>query len=167
MIAALQLSLFPAFMIYAACSDLLTMTISNRVALLLAAGFAVMAWLTGMTATESLSHVAAGFAVLVVAFILFARGWIGGGDAKFAAAIALWLGFAQLAAFLIVAAILGGFLTLALLQMRSLPLPAALAGQQWLQRLHMPASGIPYGIALASAGLLLYPHSIWMRLSGL
>ena len=40
-------------------------------------------------------HVGAA-AVLVVSFVFFARGWIGGGDAKLAAATALWLGFDQL-----------------------------------------------------------------------
>ena len=38
-------------------------------------------------------HVAAGFAVLTIAFVFFACGWIGGGDAKLAAATALWFGF--------------------------------------------------------------------------
>ena len=41
-------------------------------------------------------HVAAALAVLVVTFVFFSRGWIGGGDAKLAAATALWLGFDQL-----------------------------------------------------------------------
>ena len=42
-------------------------------------------------------------AVLVVTFAFFARGWIGGGDAKLAAATALWLGFDQLMTYLIYA----------------------------------------------------------------
>ena len=40
-------------------------------------------------------------AVLVVTFMFFARGWIGGGDAKLAAATALWLGFDQLLNYLL------------------------------------------------------------------
>ncbi|MCE3256318.1 MAG: peptidase prepilin type, partial [Nitrobacter vulgaris] len=55
-----RLLLFPALMAFAAASDLLTMTISNRVSLLLAAGFLVMALLSGMGLHEMLSHAGAG-----------------------------------------------------------------------------------------------------------
>ena len=51
-----------------------------------------------------LLHVAAGAAVLAVTFALFAFGWIGGGDAKLAAATALWLGFDTLPDYLMLAA---------------------------------------------------------------
>ena len=43
---AISLTLFPAMMAFAASSDLLTMTIANRVSLILVAGFAVLALLT-------------------------------------------------------------------------------------------------------------------------
>src|SRR3981081_2823568 len=85
-----RLLLFPALMAFAAVSDLFTMTISNRVSLALAAGFLALALLTGMGFYDILSHVGAGAAVLVVAFACFAMGWVGGGDAKVAAAPALW-----------------------------------------------------------------------------
>jgi prepilin peptidase CpaA len=48
MIDAVRLLLFPSLMAFAASSDLLTMTISNRVSLLLVAGFFGMAFLIGM-----------------------------------------------------------------------------------------------------------------------
>ena len=67
--------------------------------------------------------------MLVVAFVFFARGWIGGGDAKLAAATALWLGFDHLLAYLLYASLFGGLLTLVLLQVRTMPLPSLLAGQ--------------------------------------
>jgi prepilin peptidase CpaA len=162
LIQATELLLFPALMAFAASSDLLTMTISNRVSLLLAAGFAVLAVVTGMSLTEIGWHVAAGAAVLVITFVFFARGWIGGGDAKLAAATALWFGFPHLLDYLIYASLLGGALTLLLLQWRNWPLPAFLARQSWAQRLHDRNSGIPYGIALAAAALAIYPHTIWM-----
>src|ERR1700704_5247993 len=87
-----RLMLFPALMAFAAASDLFTMTISNRVSLALAAAFLVLAVLSGMPFHDMLSHIGAGAAVLVVAFACFAMGWIGGGDAKVAAAAALWFG---------------------------------------------------------------------------
>ena len=45
--------------------------------------------------------------------LLLRLGWIGGGDAKIAAATALWFGFDQLFPYLAVASLLGGLLTLA------------------------------------------------------
>ena len=67
--------------------------------------------------------------MLAVAFVFFARGWIGGGDAKLAAATALWLGFDHLLPYLLYASIFGGVLTLAMIRFRLMPLPAALAGR--------------------------------------
>ena len=64
------------------------------------------------------------------------------------------------------AALVGGALTLLLLQFRQWPLPYALAGQAWLLKLHAKESGIPYGIALAAAALLVYPHTAWMTAAG-
>ena len=160
---AVTLTLFPALMAFAASSDLLTMTISNRVSLILVAGFFVMALLVGMSPMSIAMHIGAAAAVLVVAFVFFAQGWIGGGDAKLAAATALWLGFDHLLAYLIYASLFGGLLTFALLQVRTLPLPHFLSGQAWAERLHRKDSGVPYGIALAAAALAVYPDTIWMR----
>jgi prepilin peptidase CpaA len=164
---AIRLFLFPALMAFAAFSDLFTMTISNRVSLLLIAGFGVMALLIGMSGADILSHAGAGLAVLAVTFTLFACGWIGGGDAKLAAATALWLGFDQLLSYLVCASLFGGVLTLVIMRYRVMPLPALLEGQDWAARLHRADAGVPYGIALAAAALVVYPHTIWMRPLGL
>ncbi|MGB7021253.1 MAG: peptidase, partial [Xanthobacteraceae bacterium] len=75
LIEAVRLTLFPAMMAFAASSDLLTMTIANRVSLLLIVGFVMLALLSGLGATAVLSHVEAAAAVLAVAFVCFARGW--------------------------------------------------------------------------------------------
>jgi len=160
-IDATRLLLFPALMAFAASSDLLTMTISNKVSLALAAGFLVLAPAAGMGIGEIGMHAAAGFTALAVAFCLFACGWIGGGDAKLAAATALWLGFDL--PYLFVASLLGGALTLLVLQFRLFPLPIALQGASWAERLHRKDAGVPYGIALAAAALIVYPDTIWMH----
>ncbi len=164
---AIALTLFPATMAFAAASDLLTMTIANRLSLLLVAGFAVIAALNGTTGAALLSHLGTGGAVLAIGFLCFARGWIGGGDAKLAAATALWLGFGHLFDYLIDASLLGGALTLLILAFRTVPLPPVVASWRWAERLHQPDAGIPYGIALAAAALIVYPQSEWMvRLAG-
>ncbi len=162
---AIRLLLFPALMAFAASSDLFTMTISNRIALILVGGFFALAFASGMSPSDVLSHVGAAFTVLAVTFVFFARGWIGGGDAKLAAATALWLGFDHLTVYLLYASIFGGVLTLAMIRFRLMPLPAALAEQEWIKRLHRLDGGVPYGIALAASALLIYPDTTWMKLA--
>jgi prepilin peptidase CpaA len=159
----IRLMLFPAMMAFAASSDLLTMTISNRLSLILAGGFFLLAVVSGMAAMTMLMHVAAAAIVLVVAFICFAQGWIGGGDAKLAAATALWFGFDHLLDYLLYASLFGGALTIALIQFRMLPMPRLLVRQEWAQRLHQRDAGVPYGIALAAAALCIYPDTSWMK----
>jgi prepilin peptidase CpaA len=158
----LLLLVFPAIIVYSGVSDLLRMTISNRVTLGLAGAFFVMAALTGMPLATMGSHLAAGGLVLLITFACFAFGWIGGGDAKIAAATALWFGFDQLFSYVLIASVFGGVLTLVILQARTMALPAIAARQPWIVRLHHPKTGIPYGIALAAAALVIYPHTSWM-----
>jgi prepilin peptidase CpaA len=158
---------FPALMIFAAFSDLFTMTISNVVSIVLAFGFFVSAALLGLSFADIGMHAACGFVVLVLTFFFFARGWMGGGDAKLASATALWLGFDHILDYGLYAALLGGALTVVLLALRKWPLPSFLAARRWVARLHDRASGIPYGIALAAAGLILYPDTtIWLSAIG-
>src|ERR1700746_3712923 len=118
LIKAIELTLFPAVMAFAASSDLFTMAIANRISLILVAGFGLLAVLPGMNASDLLSHFGAGAVVWAVVFVFFARGWIGGGDAKLAAATALWFGFEGLLSYLFAASLLGGGLTLLMIQFR-------------------------------------------------
>ena len=162
---AIRLTLFPAMMAFAASSDLLTMTISNRVSLILLAGFFALAAIAGISAMDMLSHLGAGCVVLVAASGLFCRGIIGGGDAKLAAAAALWLGFDHLLPYLLYASLLGGALSVGLIWFRMAPPPDWLARHDWAQRLHGKDAGVPYGIALAAAALAVYPQTPWMAIA--
>jgi prepilin peptidase CpaA len=164
---AIRLLLFPAMMAFAASTDLFTMKISNRIPLILAAGFCALAALDRMPLVEVGSHVAAAFVVLSICFACFARGWIGGGDAKLAAATALWFDWVELYNYLLFASLFGGALTFLLLEFRRRVLPPRLANQPWVARLHEPNGGVPYGIALAAAALVVYPSTTWMKAAGL
>jgi prepilin peptidase CpaA len=104
----------------------------------------------------------AGIAVFLVAFLLFSRGAIGGGDAKLVAAMALLIGYQDLCSFLFVMSLCGGALALAVLARDKL--------RQRLWRLSRPAgmpsaeipeciaaaapSTVPYGVAIAAAGAI-------------
>jgi prepilin peptidase CpaA len=162
MLVILILTVVPALVAYAAASDLLTMTIPNRLCLALAALFPPLALMAGMDLETIGFHVLAGFAVLSVTFGFFAAGWIGGGDAKFAAACAIWMGFEHLVFFLMISSLLGGALTLGILWMKANPMPVLAYHMPWYARLQDKTTGIPYGIALSFAGLGMLPQtSIW------
>jgi prepilin peptidase CpaA len=71
---AIRLLLFPALMAFAASSDLLTMTISNRLSLALAGGFFLLTLVTGMSLYAFGMHLAAAAVVLTAAFVFFSQG---------------------------------------------------------------------------------------------
>lgn len=156
----LALLLFPAAMALAASSDLLTMRISNKLVLFLVASFFVVAIAINLPLQQFAMHVTCALVVLAAGFGLFALRVIGGGDAKLAAATTLWLGFGLTLPYLVYAALLGGVLTLFILILRRMPLTPFLARYRWLERLHDNKSGVPYGIALAIAGMLTYTNSV-------
>lgn len=156
--------IFPVGMAFAAASDLLTMTISNKLTLGLAVAFLILAPLTGMDLSTFGMHAAAAGIVLALAFTCFAFGWIGGGDAKFATVVTLWLGWENAPEFIGIASIFGGALTLVILSFRRAVLPAFIVRQPWVQRLHQENAGVPYGIALAAAALTVYPHTQWVSM---
>jgi prepilin peptidase CpaA len=159
--------IFPILMAYAAASDLLTMRLPNWLTLIVTVSFAGLAFAVHMPLDAIGANFACGLAVLAGGFALFAFGWIGGGDAKLAAGIAAWVGWQGVLDFVLLGAILGGAMTLLILQMRRWPLPARLQGEGWIVRLHDTKEGVPYGVALAAAALHVYPTTpIWTLLSG-
>ena len=159
----LLISFFSWLMAYAAASDLVTMTIPNRLSIALLVGFVGFSVWFGMPLRDIGVHLLAGLVVLSVTFAMFAAGWIGGGDAKLAAATAVWCGFSDVLEYAILSSLLGGLLTVLLLLARGLVLPQFMRQWDWLMRLHDKKTGIPYGIALAAAGLFVFPQTaLWV-----
>ena len=127
---------FPALMALSASMDLLTFTIPNRICASLALGYLVLAAPLGVPAVDILLNLSCALAILALAFVMFNLGWVGGGDAKLAAATAIWLGWSSILDYGLAAAICGGILTLVILGARMAPLPPALARFAWVARLH-------------------------------
>lgn len=164
MLVALIFVVFPFCMVFAAISDMLSMTIANRVSLLLVATFAVVAPLTGMELSAYAWHFAAGALVLGITFSLFAMGAMGGGDAKLLAATAVWMGMSyELIVYAVYASIIGGLLTLFLVIYRGSPFAMLTGTNIFLRHFADPKAGIPYGVALGIAGLLAYPSTPLMQ----
>ncbi len=172
MIVALIVVVFPFCMAFAAVSDTLSMTIANRVPVILALAFALVAPFTGMEWSAYAWHFAAAFSVLLVTFSLFALGGMGGGDAKLLAATALYMGMGfPLLHYLVASAFLGGLLTVLILAYRKSPLSAFTGHNLFLRNFTDAQKGVPYGIALGMGGLYAYPESplmLWalQRLAG-
>ena len=155
----------PALLAAAAGWDLASFTIPNFINIAVIAVFPLFALAAGLPLNAIGFHLLAGFAGLAIGFSLFALGYIGGGDAKLFAGIALWLGFADLMPYALLASVFGGFLTLALLIVRQWPLPHTLARQPWILKLHDTRSGVPYGVALAAGAFILLPYTEIFRLA--
>lgn len=149
--------LFAATLIVAMAWDVARLEIPDAASLVLLAGFAVGAAASGTAWDVVASHVAAGLAVFAAGAALFYLGVWGGGDAKLAGAMALWLGWGGLAPWLLVVALAGGAVSLAILALRRSPAPASagISGPPWLRRLRDPSEGVPYGLALGIGGLTL------------
>lgn len=158
------ITIFPMIMLLSASMDLLTMTIPNKVTLALVAGFFLLAPFVDMSWQQFGLHIAMGFGLLVITMGMFAMGWMGGGDAKLVAATGLWLGFSvEMMNYALLASLWGGALTLVIMKLRMMPVLPSWLSFKWLARLHNPDEGVPYGLALAAAGLMIYPHTIWMK----
>jgi prepilin peptidase CpaA len=159
MLAATILVVFPMCMAMAAFSDLLTMTIPNRLSIVLIASFVAIAPFTDISIHDFALHLGAGGAVFAACFALFAFGIMGGGDAKILTASAVWFGFNEsLVVYLTYVSILGGFLSILILMLRAnhnfilatrLPIPDTM--------LH--AKKVPYGIAIGAAAFMAFPSS--------
>ncbi len=159
MLPFLALLVFPVLVAYAACSDFLTMRIANWLVLALVVAYVVLALIAQRPLAEIGISFAAGAAVLVLFFAFFAFGWIGGGDAKLVAAITLWLGLELMLPYLLYSALLGGMLTLFVLGARTNVAAQWAIRFKWIEWLHNPKAGVPYGIALAIAALVVYPET--------
>jgi prepilin peptidase CpaA len=110
--------------------------------------------------TVALYTIGASTIVFIAAFLLFWRGFVGGGDAKLIPATALLVGYHDLFSFLVLMSICGALVSLAILVIhRYLPL--------WLGprlALLVPKArlAIPYGVAIAGGGIvtLLFQPSL-------
>lgn len=160
MIGSTLLIVFPLCMALAAMTDMLSMTIPNRLSILLAATFLILAPFLGLGAAAIAWHALGALCVFVVCFGLFAINVMGGGDAKILTASALWYGFGlDLVTYLTFVGYLGGLLTLLIVLFRwqiashfatILPIPAHFLDKD---------KGVPYGVAIGLAALITYPDT--------
>src|SRR5882672_9217663 len=119
MFEAAVLTVLPGAVAFAAAMDLLTMKIPNRISVIMVLAFFPLALLAGFNAWDMANHVGAGLLMLLIGVLLFIPGWFGGGDAKLMAAIGLWIGADNLAAYMLWVALAGGVIAVAFFSARS------------------------------------------------
>ncbi len=161
---ALLAAAAPGLVLYAAVSDLLHRTIPNRICLVLA-GLGLL-WQGSTDPFRIWDPLAASLLVVIPGLWVWQRGWLGGGDIKLLAALAIWSGIADLPSLLLVVGLAGGglallyILTPRLLSVVTLA-SAALsevggqAAPQLLRAFDL-SRGLPYGIAIAAGGIWLF-----------
>ena len=136
-------ALLTAGLLAAAVGDWRTRTIPNWLNAAIALGAIPYWWAIGLSLWPDVAlQIAVAFGVLLLFFLAFQLGQMGGGDEKMLFALALWLPPMGVFQLIMIMAIAGGVLTIAML------IPHRL-----LKTAGNPE--IPYGIAIAFAGLWL------------
>lgn len=125
----------------AVVTDLRARVIEHWTVIAIAGLAPVFWWVSGhaLWPTVAAQLALAGIALMIFGFV-WTRGWMGGGDVKLIAALALWLPLGPFVIMLWVMAIAGGVLTLAVIVARRL-------------RESTGRPQIPYGVAIAVGGL--------------
>jgi prepilin peptidase CpaA len=152
---------YTAFVIifaYAAFVDVLYLRIPNILSIILVVLFA-LAVAVHPGGSDWLGHAFTGAAVFAVGALCFYLGYWGGGDVKLYAAGGLWMGPDLILPFLVWVSLLAGLVALVLIGLRRiarLPLFARGGdGGAALPPVLMASAGVPLGLPLAAAAILL------------
>ena len=136
-------------LLVAAFTDLGSRQIGNKLNAAIALGAPLFWWASGLALWPDVAlQVGVALAAFAVLAGLFALGAMGGGDVKLLTALALWVQPAWFVKLLVVMALLGGVLTIVLAALHML------RGRK--ERL-----AIPYGVAIACAGLWAISAQYW------
>ena len=106
--------------------------------------------------SAALAAIGCAVGIFAVGALLFARGYVGGGDVKLLSAAALWAGPAGIANLLLLTGLLGGVLAVLLL------LPAGARILEWIRSALGHAApqeaaprNVPYGVPIAIAAVIV------------
>ncbi len=141
-------TLLALLLLAAAWTDIRSRTIANGLNLAIALLAPLWWWAHGLALWPDVAwQIGLAVAVFALFAAAFAIGAMGGGDVKMIAALALWLRPADLATMLVVMALVGGVLTVAMM-----------IAHKARRREGQPE--IPYGVAIAAAGLFIIANDI-------
>ena len=148
-------ALLAAMLVWIAVVDVRTYTISDRVNLAIALLAPVYWWAAGVPLWPE-ATIRIGVAIVV--FLLFAAAFyfnaMGGGDVKLAGALALWFTPYETAKLIVIMSIVGGLLTLVVIGIHRM-------------RKKEGRPEVPYGVAIAAAGLWLLAQRFLNQFAGM
>ena len=162
MLPTIAIGIYVAALTVAAASDLTRYEIPNMASTALVAAFVLSSF--SSPSSSAIWHASAGLIVFGAAALLFAVGLCGGGDVKLLGATALWMGWSELLEFLCLMALGGGVLALVLMTVRGVTTQPAQTGH-WYSRILQTDEGVPYGVAIAAAGLCFVPRLLAIGLT--
>lgn len=146
-----------AGLLWACKTDFMTMTIPNRVTLVIGAAFVpayLGAHLAGLPVFQGpVAHLAALVLMLGLTFVMFMLRVWGAGDSKLASAVALWIGLQGFMMFMLSMAIAGLVLIAVVYGIRKLPLHDRFPVGSWPARLYAGEKNLPYGIAIVAGAV--------------
>jgi prepilin peptidase CpaA len=143
---------FAALFLAAAVFDARSYRIPNWISVALVALFLVAALMSGQPATSYWPHLALGAGILLVGYLLYLFTGMGAGDAKLAAAAALWAGLPGLYAWTFFLALSMAVLALGLVAARRIVV--ATVGSEPKMRILQRGAPVPLGVAIAAAAIL-------------
>lgn len=148
-----------AVMLCASVSDIRRMRIPNTHVLFVLVAFAAAFAVSPDDFGRWWEHLAALGIFLAVTFAMFCAGMLGAGDAKYGAALALWVGLPHLLVFLFFMTLAGGVLGVLSLLMRKYKPFENPPAESWMAQAQGGASAVPYGIAISAGALAALLHS--------
>ncbi|MGE0973132.1 A24 family peptidase (plasmid) [Klebsiella sp. WOUb02] len=172
---SVQILFISVCLLWCSVSDLFERRIPNRVVLLILLGWAgTSIWqvsIAGVPIVVILYDLLGSGLVFIVGFLLFLTGRLGAGDVKLMGVLCLWVGYGQQMFFVMVTALVGGFLALALPLLNMLPFifgtGISFINEKLKTQIALPpvlsrelSQGIPYGIAISSgaAYIMIWPY---------
>ncbi len=154
-VQALSVAAFAGLLLWAACSDVKSYTIPNKVSLAILSLYLPFVLASGGSVNWTAGLIV-GAIVLVAGFVLFAFGKVGGGDIKLLTVVSVWAGPTYIFDFLVFTGLVGGVLALLMLGAARFGFALALekigfhSGSKVLQ-----GSVLPYGLAIAAGGFVV------------
>ncbi|GJH26688.1 MULTISPECIES: prepilin peptidase [Caballeronia] len=138
-------------LLWLAITDVRTRRLPTSIVLTIGALFFVDALIAGMPLDDVISHLLLAVVVFLACAVLFAVRMLGGGDAKLASVIFLWVGFGLSLATLTLVSVIGTVVSLVSLATRNMNPSQRFVPLRALA-MFSAARGVPYGVALAFGG---------------
>ena len=142
---------FLALLTWAAVSDYYSYLIPNRISVAVALLFVAHA-MVGVPAVDWAGTLITGGTVFLVGATMFVFRLIGDDDVKLLSAVSLWAGPVQIVDLLLITALAGGLISLAMMTTLRLYRPGPVETMAALPRFNTRKQYIPYGVAIAVGG---------------